>query len=123
MPLHFSKNANSRLQPGLPRWRSGKESACHSDARDAGSILGSGRSSREGHGNPLQYSCLENSMDRGAWRATVYGVAKSQTRLSTHTPTDFNLESAACLQAHSTRSSRTSQRIFYFPKECCFGSP
>ena len=43
---------------------------------------GSGRSHGEGHGNPLQYSCLENPMDRGAWQATVHGVAKSQTRLS-----------------------------------------
>ena len=58
------------------------------DIRDAGSIPGSGRSPGEGHGNPLQYSCLENPMDRGASRATVHGVAKSQTRLkhlSTHT--------------------------------------
>ena len=49
-----------------------------------GSIPGSGRSPGGGHGNPLQYSCLENPMDRGAWRATVHGVAKSWTRLSTH---------------------------------------
>ena len=52
----------------------GKEFACN--AGDLGSILGSKRSSREGNGNPLQYSCLENSMDRGAWRATVHGVAE-----------------------------------------------
>ena len=44
------------------------------DVRDAGSIPGSGRSPGEGNGNPLPYSCLENPMDRGAWRATVYGV-------------------------------------------------
>ena len=47
------------------------------DLRDAGSIPGSGRSPGEGHGNPLQYSCLENPMDRGAWWATAHGVAKS----------------------------------------------
>ena len=47
--------------------------------RDSGSIPGSGISPREGNGNPLQYSCLENHMDRGAWRATAHGVAKSQT--------------------------------------------
>ena len=52
------------------------------DIRDAGSILGPGRSSGEGNGNPLQDSCLENSMDRGAWWATLHGVAKSQTQLS-----------------------------------------
>ena len=52
------------------------------DLRDVGSIPGSGRSPGGRHGNPLQYSCLENPMDRGAWRATVHGVAKSRTRLS-----------------------------------------
>ena len=52
------------------------------DIRDAGSIPGLGRSPGGGHGNPLQYSCLETLMDRGARRATVHGVAKSQTRLN-----------------------------------------
>ena len=55
----------------------GSESACN--AGDQGSIPGLGRPSGEGNGNPLQYFCLENSMDRGAWQATVHGVAKSQT--------------------------------------------
>ena len=49
------------------------------NARDVGSIPGLGRSPGEGNGNPLQYSCLENPMDRGAWWATVHGVAKNQT--------------------------------------------
>ena len=49
------------------------------NAGDAGLIPGSGRSPGGGNGNPLQYSCLENPMDRGAWGATVHGVAKSQT--------------------------------------------
>ena len=49
--------------------------------KDTGSILGSGRSPGGGHGNPLQYSCLENPMDRGAWWAIVHRVAKSQTLL------------------------------------------
>ena len=49
------------------------------DIRDMSSIPGSGRSPEEGHGNPLQYSCLENYMDRGACRATVHGVTKSRT--------------------------------------------
>ena len=56
-----------------------KVSACNEG--DLGSILGSGRSPGEGNGNPLQYSCLENPMDRGAWWATVHGVAQSRTRL------------------------------------------
>ena len=58
----------------------GKESACN--AGDPGLIPGLGRLPGEGNGNALQYSCLENSMDRGAWWATVPGVIKSQTRLS-----------------------------------------
>ena len=61
---------------GFPGGSDGKESGCN--AGDLGSIPGSGRSSEEGNGNPLQCSCLENSMDRGAWQATVYGVAEKQ---------------------------------------------
>ena len=67
-----------------------KESTCN--AGDEGLIPGSGRSPGGGHGNPLQYSCLENPMDRGAWRAAVHGVTKSQTRLkrlSTHARTSL----------------------------------
>ena len=67
---------------GLPQCLSGKESACNAGvAGDAGLIPGLGRSPGEGHGNPLQYSFLENPMDRGAWWTTVHGVAMSQTRL------------------------------------------
>ena len=58
----------------------GKESACN--AGDSGSISESGRSPGEGNGNPLRYSCLENSMDSGIWQATVHGVTKNQKRLS-----------------------------------------
>ena len=65
---------------GLTCSSNGKESAC--EAGDQDSIPGLGCSSGEGSGNPLQYSCLENSMDRGAWRATVHGLAQSQTRLT-----------------------------------------
>ena len=62
--------------------RTGKESACNAGAEgDTGSILGSGRSPGGGHGNPLQYSCLENPMDRGAWQDTVHGVEKSRAQL------------------------------------------
>ena len=67
---------------GLPWSLSGKESACNAVAAgDVGSIPGSGRSSRGGHSNPLQYSCLENPMDRGAWQATDHRVTKTRTRL------------------------------------------
>ena len=65
---------------GFPGGSDGKEYACN--AGDPGSIPGSGKSPGGGNGNPLQYSCLENSMDRGAWQATVHGVTMSQTRLS-----------------------------------------
>ena len=64
----------------FPGGSDGKESACN--AGDLGLILGSGRSPREENGNLLQYSCLENSMDRGAWRPTVRGVTKRRIRLS-----------------------------------------
>ena len=65
---------------GFPSGSEGKASAC--DAEDPGSIPGLGRSPGEGNGNPLQYSCLENSMDRVAYRATIHGVTKSWKRLS-----------------------------------------
>ena len=67
---------------GFPSGSEGKESICNAgDAGDSGSIPWSGRSSGGGHGNPPQYSCLENPMDRGARQATVHRVAESQTRL------------------------------------------
>ena len=53
---------------------------------DAGPIPGSGRSSGGGNGNPLQYSCLENTMDRGAWRAAVHGIARVEHNLATKPP-------------------------------------
>ena len=62
---------------GFPGGSEGKKYACN--AGDPGSVPGLGRSSGEGNGYPLQYSCLENSMDRGALQATVHGVTKSQT--------------------------------------------
>ena len=71
------------LGTGFPDGSEVKASACN--VGDLGSIPGSGRSPGEGHGNPLQYSCLENSMDRGAWWATEYGVAKSWRQLGDFT--------------------------------------
>ena len=69
---------------GLLWWFSGKESACYTG--DAGSVPGSGRSPGEGNGNPLQYSCLGNPMDRGAWWATVRGVTRVRHDLVTKPP-------------------------------------
>ena len=66
----------------LPGGARGEESACNArDTGDSGLIPGSGGSPGEGNGNPLQHSCLENFMDRGAWWDAVHGVAKSRTRL------------------------------------------
>ena len=71
------------LSVGFPGSRVVKnQSANAGGARDVGLMPGSGRSPGEGNGTPLQYSCLENSKDRGAWHAIVLGVAKSQTQLS-----------------------------------------
>ena len=67
---------------GFPGGSDSKE--CVRNVGDLGSIPGLGRSPGAGNGNPLQYSCLENPTDRGAWWATVHGVAKSRTRLSPH---------------------------------------
>ena len=93
-----------------------KASACK--AEDLGSIPGLGRSPGEGNGNPLQYSCLENPMDRGAWRATVHGVTESQTRLSnfTFTPASkqilYHLSYMGSSRNHKPRSIRgRKQRI------------
>ena len=69
--------------PGLPRWLQ-RQKTClpvQEDVRDMGSIPGWGRSPGGGHGNPLQYSCLENAIDRGSWQGTIHRVAKSQIRL------------------------------------------
>ena len=77
---------------GLPRWLRSKESTCN--ARDTGLIPGSGRCPGGGNDNPLWYSCLENPINREAWQATVYGITKRQTRLSTHVchvPTTQNM--------------------------------
>ena len=68
--------------PGLPQWLSSKESTCSAGATgDMGSTTGSGRSAGGGLGNRLQYSCLENPTDRGAWWATVHRVTNSRTSL------------------------------------------
>ena len=74
MHPHFCRGKD---QKGFPGGSDGKESTCN--AGDLGLIPGLGRSPGGGQGSPLQYSCLENPMDRGAWRATVHGVTESDT--------------------------------------------
>ena len=89
---HVPNAGNPGLIPGqrtrshMPKLSSGTSCSSYSkesafNVGDPGLIPGSGRSSGERNGNPLQYSCLENPMDRGVWRATVHAVAKSQTQL------------------------------------------
>ena len=73
------------VKRGFPRGSDSKESACN--AGDLVSIPGSGRFSGEGNGNTLQYSCLGNPMDRGAWQATVHGVSESDMTEHVHTKT------------------------------------
>ena len=70
---------NSRRKMKDVKFLNSEESVCN--AGDPGLIPGLGRSSEEGTGNPLQYSCLENPMDRGVWKSTVRGISKSWTRL------------------------------------------
>ena len=76
-----------RVEIVLPMWCSGQENACQCRTceRHKFNLPGSGRSPGIRNGNPFQYCCLENPMDREAWQATVHGVAKSRTRLSAHT--------------------------------------
>ena len=84
-------NSVNQLQGHLDKWDFPggsvikNPSANAGNAEDMGLIPGSGRVSGEGNGNPLQYSCLENSMERGAWRATIHGVAESDTTEHAHT--------------------------------------
>ena len=80
MPVRAMENLQKSYLKGFPRASGSKESPC--SGGDLGSVPALGRSPREGNGYPLQCSCLENSMDRGAWGATALGVTKSWTRLS-----------------------------------------
>ena len=89
----FRVRFDTAFPGGFPGGSDGKESICDAgdpvvvknmppsagDIRDTGSVLGSGRSPRGEHGNPLQYSCLENAMDRGAWQASPWGRKDSDT--------------------------------------------
>ena len=72
---------------GFPHCSVSTESTCN--ARDPGSIPGSGRSPRKGNGNPLEYSCLENHMDRGAWQAIVHEVARVVHDVATKSPPPY----------------------------------
>ena len=103
----------------FPSGSGGTESACN--VGDLGSIAGLGRSPGEGNGNPLQYSFLENSMDGGAWWATVHGVTKSQTRLSDFTSLHFT---SVCSGSSVVGLMATSsKRVYAIPKSAAPRAP
>ena len=112
------------MSQGFPCGASGKEPnagdmslASAGDIRDMGSIPGLGRSpGGDGHGNPLQYSYLENPIDRGAWRATVHGITNSLKRLSTHAGFESTMHSPEILILSSFPSHCSS----LLPKCLCF---
>ena len=104
----------------LPRRYSGKEQPAHAgDTGDMGLIPGSGIPPGEGNGNPLQYSCWGNSMDRGPWRATVHGVAKSWTWLSgwAHTLVEGMLWAQHCYEGRKKPKRRQTPPLHVVPKE------
>ena len=104
LPLRPKKGPQRNM--GFPGGSDSKASACN--AGDLDLIPGSGKSPGEGNGNPLQYSCLENVMDGGAWWVTVHRVAKSRTRLSDFT---FNFHFHALEKEMATHSSVLAWRI------------
>ena len=91
------------------RWHSSNLPANGGDTRDVGLIPGSERSPREGNDNPLQYSCLENPMDRGTWRDTAQGVEKGQSDATEHASTHTHLE----IKIPSLFSLSKLQSIFF----------
>ena len=90
------------IEPGFPDGLDTKEHACNAGSLD--SIPGSGRSPGEGNGNPLWYSCLEDSLDRGAWQATVPGVMHNWLRLSVH----------ACMHMHNVGTEEPLKSLVHF---------
>ena len=102
------------LRRGLPWWLSGKESACN--AGDLGLIPGLGRYPGEGRGNPLQYSCLRNPMDRGAWWAAVRGIARVGHNLVT-SPPPWGRDRLKTVQLESNRAGmelRSFTSVFHW---------
>ena len=112
LKLYALKNAHNWLV--TPAFRASQVAlvvknlpASAGDVRDSGLIPGLGRSPGGGNGNPLQYSCLENPMDRGAWQATVHRVAKSRTQLSTHACVHLGAGTVVGVKTHPIPSLET----------------
>ena len=112
MPEHYSSNGfpGGAVVKNLP--------ANAGDTRDMGLIPESGRSPKIRNGNSLQYSCLENSTDRGAWWATVHGFAKRQMLLSTHTHTHIVAETFLS-RGTKTLDSSTGERLSLLKRGVC----
>ena len=113
---YYNTSVTKIFVSGFPGSSEVKASACN--AGDPGSIPGSGRSSGEGNGNPLQYCCLGNPMDREAWWLTVHGVAKSQTWLSDftftfHSKLNMHQSGPVILQIYGL--TQTMEYHTYFP--------
>ena len=113
---------------GLPRWLSGRESAWH--AGDVGLIPGSGRCPGEGNGSPLQYSWLGNPMDKGAWQATVHGVARvehdwlsSRARMHTHTHTHARSHTYSVMAAVADEYTQLTSMRQVYVKHFWFPTP
>ena len=98
----------------FPGGSDGKASVCN--AGDLGSIPGSGRSAGEGNGNPFQYYCLENPMDRGTWWAAVHGATKSWTRLSDVPPQKGRAESLTRLMGQRQACVMSKYNVYLLVK-------
>ena len=105
---HTRRNTYKYIHRGFPGGSENKASACK--AGDLGSIPGSGRSPGEGNGNPLPSTCLENSMDGGAWWATAHRVAKSWTRLSDFT---FDIHTNKYTQTTHTHTHKYTETCIH----------
>ena len=109
MVLRNLSAGQQQRQQGFPAGSVGKESAC--TAGDQGSIPGWGRSPGEGNGNPLQYSCLGNPMDRGACWDTVHRVTKSWTQLSNHHNRDTDIENTLVDTAREAAAAAAAKSL------------
>ena len=111
--MNLQKRRAPTAAKGLPRWHNDKQSACQCRRCRStwASVPGLGRSPGEGNGKPLQYSCLEKPMNRGPWQATVPGVAKSWTQLSSEHTYTVESGNTAWVSIKSCRTICTSEKI------------